>query len=361
MTARTPFAHPEKSKLHAPRVLARVTDHMRDVFWIRPRDGATFYYVSAAYERIWGRTVESLYREPGSWMDAVAPEDQDRVRQFVATESGTREIEFRITRPDGEARFLRLRCFGTEYCGDERIKTGLAEDVTGRRVLEERRAQHRAEQRRSLVREVHHRIKNNLQGVVGLLLRRASNSPEAAPALLDAVTQVSAIAATHGLHGQVGRHTLRLCDMVEEVARAVSSTFGIPLEVSLPAWRSIEIADDEEVPIALIVNELVTNAVRHRDEESATRTTVQVAITPESACLLIRNPGRIPENFDPRTSGGTGLSLVRALMPCAGASLTMVNDGGAVETRLLLSPPVVSIIAPPQAIDATGAVPEGFA
>ena len=78
----------------------------------------------------------------------------------------------------------------------------VATDVTEQRAAEQARLQAAIAQREVLVREVHHRIKNNLQGVAGLLQQNAARRPEMADILSEAVGQVQAIAQVYGL--QVG-------------------------------------------------------------------------------------------------------------------------------------------------------------
>ena len=85
--------------------------------------------------------------------------------------------------------------------GDDRLLM-VASDVTEQRAAEQARLQAAISQRELLVREVHHRIKNNLQGVAGLLQQIAVRRPEVAPVLKEAVGQVQAIAQVYGL--QVG-------------------------------------------------------------------------------------------------------------------------------------------------------------
>jgi len=75
----------------------------------------------------------------------------------------------------------------------------VASDITEQRAAEKARLDAAIAQREMLVREVHHRIKNNLQGVAGLLQQIAARKPEVAPAISEVVGQVQAIA--HGLRG----------------------------------------------------------------------------------------------------------------------------------------------------------------
>ena len=60
-----------------------MTETIQDVFWMSTPGIAEMIYVSPAYEEIWGRTRDSLYRSPKSFMEAIHPEDRERVMSGV--------------------------------------------------------------------------------------------------------------------------------------------------------------------------------------------------------------------------------------------------------------------------------------
>src|SRR5204862_6140161 len=101
----------------------------------------------------------------------------------------------------------------------------VATDVTEQRAAQQARLEAALAQRDMLVQEVHHRIKNNLQGVAGLLQQIAQRKPEVAGAIDEVVGQVQAIAQVYGL--QVGaRGPLRVDGVVEAIVPSVQRTFG---------------------------------------------------------------------------------------------------------------------------------------
>jgi PAS domain S-box-containing protein len=63
----------------------RITENLGDVVWLRSADGARMLYISPSYERIWGRTCQSLYEQPQDFMDAVHPQDQTAVQEGFET------------------------------------------------------------------------------------------------------------------------------------------------------------------------------------------------------------------------------------------------------------------------------------
>ena len=117
-----------------------LVDNITDVFWIRSADMRELLYISPAFERIWGRSVKSLYAHPEAWADFILPEDRDRVVGAFATLTGatrTLEAEYRIQRPDGEMRWVRVRAFQVRNAAGELIHhTGIVTDITERKRLE---------------------------------------------------------------------------------------------------------------------------------------------------------------------------------------------------------------------------------
>ncbi len=114
----------------------QMAENINEVFWLSDPANKSILYVSPAYENIWGRSCESLYASPRDWIDAIHPNDRERVTRAAQEKQalGTHIEEYRIIRPDGGVRWIRDRSFpvaaedGLVY----RI-TGLAEDITERR------------------------------------------------------------------------------------------------------------------------------------------------------------------------------------------------------------------------------------
>lgn len=89
-----------------------VAEGIDDVFCLTSPDLKVVYYVSSAYERLWGRSQDSLYQKPLSFLDAVYEDDLDRVvAVFAQPGREIRELEYRLVRPDGSIRWIRDRRF----------------------------------------------------------------------------------------------------------------------------------------------------------------------------------------------------------------------------------------------------------
>jgi PAS domain S-box-containing protein len=120
----------EKFRLRAERIPV--------VFWLLDAVEERLLCVSPTYETIWGRSCESLYADPHSWLDAVHPEDHELAAIFFdrGTKRDRLEAEYRIIRPDGSVRWIWDRCFVIRDESDRISRlAGLASDVTERKRL----------------------------------------------------------------------------------------------------------------------------------------------------------------------------------------------------------------------------------
>lgn len=111
---------------------------VREVFWLTDPLKQEMLYLSPAYEQIWGRSVETVYANPKAWLDPIHPDDQMAVEVAMPLQHrGEYDIQYRITRPDGEVRWIWDRAFPVRD-GEGRVIriAGIAEDITHRKSLE---------------------------------------------------------------------------------------------------------------------------------------------------------------------------------------------------------------------------------
>lgn len=295
-----------------------------------------------------GRCVsDCLGRSPEELLEAeVAAAMREDMEQALAAGELTRReyltggLRGQLT---WEARCLPLAT-NREHAPDQLLM--VATDVTEQRIAERARLKDAIEQRDVLVREVHHRIKNNLQGVAGLLQQVSRRRPEVAPVIGEAVAQVQAIAQVYGLQvGSAG--PLPVVGLVEAIVRSVERLFGRTVEFAVTGGADHRwmLPEAESIPIALTVNELLTNAMKHAGTGA-----VQCSISSaaDEVRIAVGNRGRLPIGFDlNRVSGSvSGLGLVKALLPRRGAQLAMSDaDGSVIVTLSLASPSVIAASA----------------
>ena len=223
----------------------------------------------------------------------------------------------------------------------------VASDVTEQRAAERARLQAAIDQREVLVREVHHRIKNNLQGVAGLLQQSVARHPGLASVLSEAVSQVQAIAQVYGL--QVGAHgPLDVVSLLQAIAQSVQRTFGRAITVAVEGDVRHQLPEAESIPVALTVNELFTNAIKHSNGSD-----VRCTLSAQGPTVHIRiaSQARLPAGFELQQvrAGVSGLGLVRALLPRRSATLTLLQAGDDVVAAIELRPPGVRLPEPDEA------------
>jgi PAS domain S-box-containing protein len=322
-------------------------EHVQQVFWIRDLATGRMIYVSPAYEEIWGCRRALLYEKPQSFMNAVHEDDRERILAAVARQNGDSvwfNEEYRIVRPDGSVRWVRARNFPIrDEAGQVYRVAGVADDITELKHAEQQRLADAAAQRDALVREVHHRIKNHLQGLVGLLRQHGMQHPEIAGAMQAAIGQVNAVAIVHGMHGEIVQGELVLCEIVANIVQAAASLAhsNLPPVMTNSMARPVRVAQDEAVPLALIVNELLHNAVKHG---GGAQVGLHMSGGEDGVTIRIRNAsGGLPQGLD-LASGrglGTGLGLVKALLPRKGAELRLDCTDATVVAELVLHAPLI--------------------
>jgi len=217
-------------------------------------------------------------------------------------------------------------------------------DATNTKLQEQQRLLKETAHRNILVREVHHRIKNNLQGITGILRQFAQTHPEMSDPINQAICQVQSISVIHGLQGRAVTSLVRVCELTAAIASGIESIWQKPVTVEIPeVWAPYIVSEAEAVPLALVLNELIWNAIKHGDMEGRVSIMVSHEPSPDAIRLTIRNFGLIPVGFGLEdTSGfGTGLQLVASLLPRAGARLAWVQQGDIVVTTLGLDEPVI--------------------
>ena len=216
-------------------------------------------------------------------------------------------------------------------------------DVTGVRKTEQKRLIDEAAHRNLLVREVHHRIKNNLQGITGLLRQLSQNNPALASEVEKTMSQVHSISLVHGLQGRDISAAIHLGDLIAAIARDIGGLWQTTVSLSnLPELQQRTVAENEGVPIALVLNELVLNAVKHGGKAAGgVSITLQCVPKQDAVQVKISNPGLLAADRSHNGKSHSGLQLVAALMPQVGATLTLRQEGEQVVAMLELAPPII--------------------
>lgn len=128
----------ERSSITAHEPFQQIASALPDVLWLIDVIEERILYVSPAYEKVWGRSCQSLYDDPHSWLDAVHPDDNDRALVFFNrdTSADTFDVQYRIRRPDGAQRWIHDRGYAIRDSSGRIIRiAGRATDITETKIF----------------------------------------------------------------------------------------------------------------------------------------------------------------------------------------------------------------------------------
>ncbi|MBL3588780.1 MAG: PAS domain S-box protein [gamma proteobacterium endosymbiont of Lamellibrachia anaximandri] len=256
------------------------------------------------------------------------------------------DLEQAVPNPAGTIRWFsttKTPVFDTD--GAVTGLVGVSFEITEHKQAQERRLNEEKTHRETLVREVHHRIKNHLQGVIGLLHNLSQSGLPAEETLNKAISQIRSIATVYGLQCDTGGGRIKISELLLASVNVYRNTRPAHIVLEVDEVCSMELNREESIPVALVINELITNAIKHASPPPGKQPVViQFGTTDTGVRLRIRNHSkRLPESLDLDTAAtlGTGLKIVRTLLPTKGAKLSLESKTGFVVAELLLEPPVI--------------------
>lgn len=184
---------------------------------------------------------------------------------------------------------------------------------------------------RLLFSELNHRVKNNLQMLQALFRSavRETNSLEAAAVLKAAAQKVAAISAAQRVlyHADLAS-AVEAPAFLQSVCECLQEALGTDVSLESTA-KSFKLANDVTIPLALIINELVTNASKHAaDETGRAHIRVHLSADEHQAQLSVSDAGPGISN-ELLTKRASGLGLVRGLVAQLGGSITLESGPGA--------------------------------
>ncbi|MBN1241093.1 MAG: transporter substrate-binding domain-containing protein [Spirochaetales bacterium] len=300
-----------------------------DLFFTFDRDGRYLDYRTSSPELLAlppeamiGRLISDMPFPPAVaslYLEAIAKALDSRklvaIEYELAVLTGPRRFEGRLV-PVGTDRVLFVARDITERSRqDARLRESLAEKEV-------------------LLREIHHRVKNNLQVVSSLvaLQRDSIHDPRDLELMAETEHRIKAMARIHEILYRSGNFSsLDAGEYVSAIADDLAEASGARIEAVLEGGP-FPIMLDDAVPLGLATNELVTNAVKYGRAPGSGVQSVQATLTNSGGCytLLVTDSGPgLPDGFDPRRDGNMGFTLVRALASQLRAELAVVPGPGA--------------------------------
>ncbi len=288
-----------------------------------------FLRVNPAWERTLGYGKNELDGLP--YVDFVHPEDKEATNQATSRLGRHEAVEGFINRyrgKDGSWRTLEWRATAL----DQRIYAA-ARDVTERQDSENRLRQALSE-KETLLREVHHRVKNNMQIISSMLNLQDSEQSDShlSDAINDAQGRIRAMALVHEELYRTGDFSsIPFMDYAKSMAASYSCrmedrTIQVTVEET-----NLALTMDLAIPCGLIINELLTNCMKYAFA-SVRNPEIRIALTTTATGLELSvadNGTGLADEFDPSTDSHLGLKLVSSLAAQIGGELRCENRQGA--------------------------------
>jgi PAS domain S-box-containing protein len=282
---------------------------------------------------IWSPRLKEIFglrvdKEPtyDFWQSSLHPDDRDsvmaKVNALLEPESnGELKAYHRIVLPDGEVKWIEANArmlYAKAKKGRKPLRLlGTVLDVTDRREAEEQLHEAVA-MKDMLLRETHHRVKNSLQIVSAMLSlqERVAISPELKTGLTDAAMRIRTVAALHEqLHRAQSTTAVELSTYLASLCKDLESTVGGTNLVVEFSGEKLWIANERAISIALIVNELTTNALKYAYPEGAGTVRVRYSkIDGDRLQLIVEDDGvGLGEDFEKKQNESLGLMMAQTM------------------------------------------------
>lgn len=360
----------------ASRFFQFFADKIQSVFWVRDPKCNKQLYVSPAYEKIWGRSCESLYNNPNSWVETLVPEDRNgehvsSVRLQLLDELGPTihyDSRYQIVRPDGSRSWIKDTSFPIHDHEDHFIGfAGIAEDITEEVLYEQelRDAKQRAESanraKSEFLATMSHELRTPLNAILGMAqILRLKGLPVELDEYVDTITHAgnTLLALVNDILDfarlEAGKLSLthepfNLRTLVLQITKSLSfqaKEKGITLDTRFPKNLPVHLIGDPRRIRQVLLN-LLSNAIKFTDQggvklkvsclkilgdQALIFVTVKdtgLGISEDKLDFIFEKFSQIDSAYNRKNQGiGLGLAITKELVEKMGGLLTVKSSLG---------------------------------
>jgi PAS domain S-box-containing protein len=328
----------EEALKESETLFRQLTENIRNVFYVIDPEERKITYVSPAFEEVWGRSRESIYNNYKIWIDSVFDEDKERVIAAVEKQKSTGlfDEQYRIVKMDGDVRWIKVNAFPVhDNNGNIKRITGVAEDITERKNFEQQ-IEASLKEKDILLKEIHHRVKNNLQIISSLLNLQSKfiKDQKYVEIFRESKNRIKSMALIHEkLYGPRDFTKINFYDYVSELTAYLFNAYSINsknVKLNLRIDK-IFLSMDVAITLGLIINELISNSLKyaflpgHGGE-------INIALyndTDGRYILNVKDNGKgLPEDFDIKNSESLGLQLIQMFVEQLDGKMVLAGEKG---------------------------------
>ncbi len=297
-------------------------------------------YWSDEIYRIFGKEPQSFKAKYEAFLEVIHPEDRERVDKAYADSLVSREpyeVTHRLLLKDSSIKYVNEKG-QTEYDPDGKPlrSFGTVQDITAI-VSAEKRLRVALDEKEVLLKEVHHRVKNNLQVISSILSLQGGyiENEEFKGVFSECQDRIKSMALIHErLYSSGDFVCINLAEYIKLLTTALfrsykSGAAHVELKLVVPDYR---VDMDTSMQLGLIINELCSNALKHAfNGRGHGELRVEFMPGTDGFCTLVvsDNGVGLPEGFDVMEGHSMGLQLISSMVTQMGGVIEVRGDGGA--------------------------------
>lgn len=326
----------EKELRKNEQFLENIIENIPDMIFVKSADELRFERINKAAERIWGYRREELVGKTD--YDFFPKEEADFYTQ------NDREVLDKKELRDIPEETIHTKSMGTRILHTKKIPLldeegrskyllGISEDVT-KHKLAERELKKSLDEKEALLKEIHHRVKNNMQIISSLLNLQSDyvQGDETKDVLKDSQSRVKTMAMIHEkLYTSSDLSHINFKEYTEKLVSDIFYTYGIQIGTIEPIFNieDVEMNMETAIPLGLIINELVTNSLKFAFPDKKGSVTVELETEGDKHTLIVADDGvGLPEDFDFKNADSLGLELVNNLVKQIDGEITLDTSHG---------------------------------
>ena len=332
------------NRLHATELKYKnILANSQDVIYLMDTEGKKYEYISPSAEKMLGYSTDELMKGGTlTVLNLIHPDDTERIkkeRDSFATSDLEKQLEqdteFRIKTKNGHYVWVNNK---RSLLKDENGKPigiiGNVRNITQKKKDLEK-INHSLREKETLLTEIHHRVKNNLAIISGLIeLQKVgvSDDKNVIDVMEEIQARIQSIVLVHEkLYQSEELSQISLKDYIEELTGYIGNIIGnekreIQVEKTLD---DVKLDIVHAIPFGLVYNELIANIHKHAFNGSTKHCKVKIKLTSnhENITLIVADNGvGFPDNFNLKKSESLGLTLIRELTQQINGKVEFINE-----------------------------------
>jgi PAS domain S-box-containing protein len=313
-------------------------ESLDDVVFSLDVENNNMLQLSPSCEKLTGYPLSAFLEDLNLWYSIVYPEDIDTWKEYTnQLEQGKPVIyPYRIIRKDKKVIWVECKIKPVMDSASKLIRLdGIVSDIT-ERIEQQESIKKSLIEKETLLKEIHHRVKNNLQIISSLIKLQAVyiKDPEAKSIFLSNQHRIISIALVHQkLYQSTDFNTIDFNSYLNQLTRHIMESYGAKsksIKTEIECEEIISLNIETAVPLGLIISELISNSIKHAfDDNSKAKIHIKLLKHADTFQFIYKDNGAgIPSQIDSSNTDSLGLQLVNTLSDQLDGKLEMTYKDG---------------------------------